>query len=80
MGYHLRTIEKGTLGEFSKIREEFEELEDAIKQENKVLQICELCDMMGAIEAFIAKNNLTLNDIIQMNERTKSAFQSGDRT
>ena len=29
MGYHLRNIEKGELGEFSKIREEFEELLDA---------------------------------------------------
>ena len=35
MGYHLRKIEKGTLGEFSKIKEEFEELEDANKQSNK---------------------------------------------
>jgi hypothetical protein len=29
MGYHKTKIEKGILGEFSKIKEEFQELEDA---------------------------------------------------
>lgn len=79
MGYHQREIKKGTLGEFSKIREEIEELLDAHQQGIKMLELCELCDLFGAIEAYIAKNNLTLEDLIKMKNLTKSAFESGDR-
>lgn len=79
MGYHLIKIEKGVLGEFSKIREEFEELEDANKQSNKVLELVELCDLLGAIEAYANKNNLTLDDLIKMTKSTQSAFKDGTR-
>jgi hypothetical protein len=80
MGYHLKPIDKGTLGELSKIREEFEELQDGIAQNNKVLQICELCDLIGAIEAFSeAKFNLNLGDLTKMMNLTKSAFRDGSR-
>ena len=50
MGYHKKIIEKGILGEFSKVKEEFQELEDAYEQNNKVLIICELTDLVGAID------------------------------
>lgn len=79
MGYHTREIKKGVLGEFSKIREEIEELLDAHQQEIKMLELCELCDLLGAIEAYVKKNNLTLEDLIKMKNLTKSAFESGDR-
>jgi phosphoribosyl-ATP pyrophosphohydrolase len=79
MGYHTREIKKGQLGEFSKIREEIEELLDAHQQSIKMLELCELCDLLGAIEAYVAKNNLTLNDLIQMKDLTKSAFLEGHR-
>jgi hypothetical protein len=80
MAYHTTTIAKGTLGELSKIREEFEELQDGVVQDNKVLQICELCDLVGAIEAFASnKFNLNLDDLIKMMKLTKSAFQDGSR-
>lgn len=79
MGYHKSEIVKGTLGEFSKIREEFEELSDGVEQNNKVLIICELCDMLGAIEAYASKFNLTLSDLEQMMNCTKSAFIEGKR-
>jgi len=42
MSYHTREIEKGVLGEFSKIREEFEELEDAVLQGDSILTLCVL--------------------------------------
>jgi len=45
VGYHKRKIKKGKLGNFSKIREEFEELEDAVTQKISPLIICELCDI-----------------------------------
>ena len=79
-GYHTRKIEKGELGEFSKIREEFEELEDAIKQEDAVMAICECSDLLGAIEAFTkSKYNITLKDLISFNLKTQNAFKIGKR-
>lgn len=63
--FHInKNIPKGKLGEFSKIQEEFEELKDAVEQNDNVLTICELCDLVGAIE-FYSSNyyNLNLNDL-----------------
>ena len=79
MGYHKIEIPKGELGEFSKIEEEFLELKDAHDQKHNILQICELADLIGAIEAYGKKWNLTLEDIIQMKQSTKEAFENGDR-
>jgi phosphoribosyl-ATP pyrophosphohydrolase len=79
MGYHLKEIKKGEYGEFSKIREEMEELLDAHTQNNRILEIIEITDLLGAIEAYLKKKNLTLKDAIDMMELTKKAFQEGDR-
>ncbi len=79
MGYHKTKIEKGVLGEFSKIREEFLEAEDALEQDNKVMMLVELCDLIGAIEAYSEKHNMSLNDLITMKDATKSAFLDGSR-
>jgi hypothetical protein len=79
MGYHLTNIEKGVIGEFSKVREEFEELQDAENQKCKGLIICELCDLVGAIEEYAKKYNLTLDDLKQFSDMTKSAFLEGKR-
>ena len=73
------SILKGTLGEFSKIQEEYEELEDAILQGCKPLVICELSDLYGAIEEYVKKYNLTMTDIKQFSDLTKSAFKEGKR-
>ena len=79
MGYHRIQIPKGTLGEFSKISEEYLELFDAVEQDNKILEICEMCDLVGAIEAYANKFNLTLDDIIKMKDANKCAFEDGTR-
>lgn len=80
MGYHVNEIEKGVLGEFSKIKEEFLELEDGFKQNCKVLMICELTDLIGAIEEFSTKHfNLNITDLRQFSDLTKKAFKEGDR-
>lgn len=79
MGYHSVEIEKGKLGEFSKIREEFEEFQDAYNQNDDVLQICELTDLLGAIEAYSKKWNLSLEQLILFSNKTKSAFKDGKR-
>ena len=79
-GYHIREITKGTLGEFSKITEEYTELLDAFEQSNKVLQICELTDLLGAIKHYAQdKFNLSLNDLISFNDLTENAFKNGKR-
>lgn len=80
MGYHTYIIQKGKLGQFSKIAEEFEELSDAVDQNNPVLELCECCDLIGAIEAFTKKHyNVTLEDLIKMKDCTADAFKKGER-
>jgi hypothetical protein len=80
MGYHTTKIPKGKLGEFSKIQEEFLELLDGYNQKNKILEICELADLIGSIKYYIKRYNLDLTDLIKMSEATESAFQSGERS
>ena len=80
MGYHKREIQKGVLGDFSKIKEEFDELSDAFEQGDKILQLCELTDLVGAIESYVeSKFNLTLEDLIVFSNKTKSAFKEKKR-
>ena len=80
MGYHTRAIDKGVLGEFSKIQEEWEELLDAHQQGAKVLELCELSDLYGAIDLYLTKQyGMSINDIKQMSEMTASAFMAGTR-
>lgn len=79
MGYHTREIEKGVLGEFSKIREEFEELEDAVLQKDSILTLCELSDMVGAIEEFLKRWNMDLATLKTFSDKTKSAFKENKR-
>jgi hypothetical protein len=80
MGYHKKEITKGILGSFSKIREEYEELEDAFEQRDKVLQICELTDLIGAIESYAFDTfNLTIYDLIDFSNKTKEAFKENKR-
>ena len=79
-GYHLTEIPKGTLGDMSKIEEEFAEFKDAMSQDNRIMALQELSDLIGAIEAFtVNKHNVTLSDLIQMKNATKRAFESGHR-
>ncbi len=81
MGYHKTPIKKGELGEISKIQEEMDEVMDAWKQDAQVLILCELADMVGAIEHYIQKYhpNINLDDLQKMARMTKSAFAEGTR-
>ena len=80
-GYHISDIVKGDVGEISKIIEECEELKDAENQENKILILCELSDLYGAIECYLEKHfsNIKMSDIKNMSDATKRAFESGLR-
>lgn len=79
MAYHIEQIDKGVYGEFSKIREEFQELNDAYKQQDKILQICEMSDLIGAIGAYASRFNLTLEDLVSFSKKTEEAFIEGMR-
>jgi len=79
MGYHRVEIEKGEIGEISKITEEYQELIDAYMQSDKVMIVCELTDLIGAIEEYAKKFNLTLEDLKKFSDKTKSAFLEGKR-
>lgn len=79
MAYHLHEIPKGLFGEFSKIREEFLELEDAVSQNDSILILVELSDLLGAIEEYSKKWNISMNDLISFSRKTQSAFKEGKR-
>ena len=80
-GYHIRTIEKGRLGEISKIVEEVEELKDAAEQGVRIMELVELSDLLGAIESYIQNHHsgYTIGDLQRMSDVTKRAFRSGRR-
>lgn len=79
-GYHLRPIStQGTFGSTSKIREELEELEEAVEQGNPILALCELADLYGAIEGVAVQMGSNMDAVARMAEATKRAFLKGDR-
>jgi hypothetical protein len=48
-GYHLAKIEKGVLGEFSKVKEEYLECMDAYHQFCIIMALVEMSDLVGAM-------------------------------
>jgi len=81
VGYHKIEIARGEFGEISKIREECDELLDAEEQGAKIMILCELSDILGAIDGYVKKHHpeITMNDLLQMMELTQSAFNDGSR-
>ncbi len=80
MGYHSRPMPKGVYGEFSKVEEEWEELLDARKQDARILEICEVADLYGALKGYVEKRfGMTIEDVAKMSEMTSSAFVEGSR-
>jgi hypothetical protein len=81
MGYHNKEIERGKFGEFSKIKEEFLEAEDALEQNNPIMLLVELSYLIVAIEGYCLKNhNISIDDLLSMKEATKGAFNDGTRS
>ena len=79
-GYHIHNIDKGVLGERSKITEEYTEWVDSCEQNCKIMELVELSDLLGAIEAYVDKNyNMKLDDLIMMKDITERAFKNGRR-
>lgn len=78
-GYHITNIPKGILGERDKIQEEYLEWLDACKQDCIIMELVELSDLLGAIDHYVKKYNLTLDDLIKMRDITTRAFENGRR-
>lgn len=81
LGYHLKPISKGILGQASKIQEELDELLDAEQQGSKLMVLIELSDLYGAIEEYLIKHHpeLSMEDLRIMSDITKRVFQNGRR-
>lgn len=81
MGYHLKDIKKGKIGEASKIREEMEEFIDALDQNCKVMALVELSDIIGSVEHYLEKHHpsITIDDLVKMAGITRRAFEDGTR-
>lgn len=81
-GYHTRKIQKAKYGTFDKIREEFEEAQDAYSQSNRIMTLSELSDLYGAIRAYLKTaygDSVIMFDLEVMADATDRAFESGRR-
>lgn len=81
-GYHLTDIPRGVFGEPSKILEEARELVDADSQGVKIMCLAECSDIVGALVGYLEAKHpgVTMEDLIEMANVTKRAFESGHRT
>lgn len=81
MGYHLVEILRGKYGELSKLDEELAELKDAAKQGNRIMELVELSDLIGAIAGYLKNYHpgYSVNDLIIMSQATDRAFEDGTR-
>jgi hypothetical protein len=59
-GYHINEIPRGVYGEFSKVAEEFAEVQDAWEQRCLIMAIVELTDLLGALEAYYGEEQFAL--------------------
>lgn len=74
--YHTKPLLKGIYGEASKIIEECDEFVDAyFDQENDLMALCELSDIIGAIDGFLKKYHptITLETLILMSKSIQNA-------
>jgi hypothetical protein len=79
IGSYKENIIKGVYGDSSKILEELQELQDAEKQGVEIIIHVELSDLYGALEAVAQKYNLSMTDLKEMSDLTKSALVEGER-
>jgi hypothetical protein len=79
-GYHEADIPKGVFGQLSKIEEELAELIDAEGQGVRIMAMCELSDLYGALLAYaMLKYGLSGDDLEAMAHVTGRAFMAGQR-
>lgn len=79
-GYHLVEIPKGSFGGFSKIEEEIAELQDAHEQGSEIMELIEMSDLIGAIEAYADQHfNISFDQLLTFKKITARAFKNGHR-
>lgn len=80
-GYHIDDIPKGELGQATKILEEVLEFMDAHKQGVAIMELVELSDLVGAVEAFLKEKHpsISFHDVREMQRVTERAFRVGAR-
>lgn len=80
-GYHKADIEKGNIGDLSKIREEIDELIDSKNQDVRIMELVELSDIVGAIEAYMERchHGYNIDDLLKMSAVTRRVFKNGHR-
>lgn len=80
-GYHLTPIDKGVLGQPSKVAEECAEFIDACDQNCQVMALVELADLYGAMRAYLAQQHpsLSMSDLERMADINERAFRNGRR-
>lgn len=81
LGYHLKDIPRGEVGEPSKILEEALEIVDAHEQGIKIMTQVEMSDVYGALDRYREKHHpeLTMDDLRAMYQVTRRAFDNGKR-
>jgi len=81
-GYHLTNIDRGEVGEPSKIVEEALELADAHRQGVRIMSQLEMSDVYGALDRYREKHHpdLDIKDIRAMYNVTRRAFENGQRS
>lgn len=81
LGYHVRDIPKGNVGEPEKIVEEAYEILDAHEQGIRIMAELEMSDLYGALDRYREKYypELDMKDIERMYRVTRRAFDNGKR-
>lgn len=79
LGYSNSPIKKEQNGTVGKLKEEFEEYIDAVKQGNILMALVELSDLLGAIDSYANRYNMDLDKLIKMSKTTQRAFKEGKR-
>lgn len=74
-GYHLYDIPKGTLGEYSKVIEEFMEFSDSIEQDCSIMAVLELSDLIGSLKHYFYSQQKevvwthTISDLLSIQDK-----------
>lgn len=81
-GYHKAQISKAECGTVRKVIEEAFELIDAHSQDNRLMLLCELADMYGAIQKYLEKEHpsIKMEDLKALSDSTDRAFKTGRRS
>lgn len=79
---HANPIPAGTVGEFTKLIEEFAEARDAHLQKLPLMELWELSDFIGALIVYLEKHfsGVTINDLIEQAKHTNRLFEEGKRS